>query len=463
MTYRNYIKESLTDTVGAGVKWSWEGLKYIWEYIDPSGISSWDELLDAIEKYKEDPEDPLNQGLLLIAVANALPNFGLIVFAASFVTGPGAAAGAPAGTVMAVPQLGSKVILKTIVKKGGPEAIKAAGNAIKTAIAKSPVIKGTAADLLARAGLERAEMKALGIEPVKGVKLVPREKIKGEKTVGEIDAMPEVKRNEYIGTFARTPLDKLTSEFTKGSNPHFNELLDKVKWNLGEKYSSVKGLEKWGEQSVEKTIPTTLRYILSNSDEKYINEFIKDIAANSGLSKDDVLKAIVNYAEKKFPGEAFKLPTISPTEAVKKIDDVTAKPIVPEVKSSAAPATPAATKTEPAAAVPPSIDTDTLGKAISKSLLDSFKDISGKFGKKAVVYTARGTALGAAYWQAKAQAIARAGWDVYKATGEVVGDMVKTATEQAKENKEYLKTQSKYPYPGRKAEDISDPIPQSPY
>ena len=104
-----------------GKKWEDDSSAWFWfKILDPTGISSYPDLLDAIVELRKRPEDVGPWAMLVLNIFLALPNFGLLALG-----------------VGGIGWAGLKGLAKTAVKAGDKEALKVAEKVLQ--MAKSDV------------------------------------------------------------------------------------------------------------------------------------------------------------------------------------------------------------------------------------------------------------------------------------------------------------------------------------
>lgn len=175
LIFENYIKskndifEEADDSNKSGVEKAWEWVKFVGKVLDPTGITSYPDVISSVKKYSED-QSVENLTFLVLNVFTALPNLGLL---AAGVGGVGWAA--------------LKAAAKTAIKTGGKEAapiatkilqliknskeLQYAFDKILDSLTKNEVITKTGSDIIKIAiregGVSRVSL-GKGVEEVLG-------------------------------------------------------------------------------------------------------------------------------------------------------------------------------------------------------------------------------------------------------------------------------------------------------
>ena len=291
-----------------------------WELVDPLGISSIDDAVEAYTNFSAAP-NPITGALWFVSLFCCTPNLGLFIGGAT-----GAAAGAPAAGVGAVPGaaagaiigggtwVGLKVAAKSAFKKllknpsktkkeaeeiagplisfvrktpGGPEAIVTTGEKIAELTGK-PLTK------------EGKETLTKMVGEGTGVKIEGTPKPK-EISGSEYMKMSDVEKAEFNKKFAATAEDAVTKRFKfKGDTTEseaFNKVYNQQKWFLGERLAKEgEDINKLSSKEVQKRV---IEYIADNPNDPLIEKGLKDIAKEMGSGSS--IDTVVTGLKKAYP------------------------------------------------------------------------------------------------------------------------------------------------------------------
>jgi len=299
----------------------------LWELIDPTGISSYDDAVEAYVKFRTNP-NVWHQGLWILSLFCCIPNLGLIAGA-----GVGGAAGAAGAGVGAIPgavgggivgggawisvKAGLKGLLKRAAKNpektakeieaavesvskfvrkvpGGPEAMVEAAE--KTATATGKTATKTEIDTIKKVFGEGTGVKVEG---------TPKPK---EISKAEYDALPSEKKAELHKAYAAKAEDLMASKFKfkgdKTNSPAFTELYDQQKYFLGERLAR-KG-EDINKLSPEEVRKKVIEYIVDNPNDALIEKGLKEVAKEVGSGAS--IETVINGVKKTFPDYKYYEP-----------------------------------------------------------------------------------------------------------------------------------------------------------
>lgn len=312
---RNQAGAAMRGVMGDGKTMVGQVGGLLWELIDPTGISSYDDAAEALIHYRKEPT-AFNWGIYLLNLFNCIPNIPLIASATATAVGAagagvGAVPGAVATGVTALGGVAAKGSVKAAIKFGKkhPEKVIKAVEALTEYSKKYPVVVETLHKLTKEFGGTADEVAKLekSIGPAPGIKIEGTPSPKGI-SFDEYKKLSSAEKAKVDAGFAKAATEA-TTELSKKikDEPVFKELVDKQKW-----YRSQEGKSDYG-------VPDTLKWIVSKSDDKEIAQALDTIAVKNGTTRENVLKAIQDA----HPDIKFSAPApVTPAAAVKGLEDL---------------------------------------------------------------------------------------------------------------------------------------------
>lgn len=351
-----------------------------WELVDPSGIASIDDAVEAYTNFSKAP-NPITGALWMLSLFCCVPNLGLFIGGSA-----GAAAGAPAAGVGAVPgaitggiigggmwvsvKAGVKTLLKRALKNPEKHAkeLEEMASTIGSFVRKTPggpEAIATTADRVA--DLTGKPLSEEGRETIT--------KMVGEGTGVKVDAAPKPKEISKAEYDAMSPEKK--AEFHKKSFAKAASIEDDIAKSLKDDgvFQSLVKDQKWNLSKAEGKdvgVEGAVKWIVHAPSDKLISDQLSIIASKHGATPEQVINGI----KKAYPDIKFA----EPKTAAAAIEDVAAKTAAKAatetgadvgVKAAAETSTKAASETTAKAAA------ETAEKAAAKEVTDSVSKQAG--------------------------------------------------------------------------------------
>lgn len=279
-------KGLLTGDAGKG-EYARKGLYTVWELIDPTGISSYDDCAEALLRWRQEPTK-WNEFLYWLNLFACIPNIGLAIAVGTAVTGIGAIAGSIVGAGWGAAKGGVKLIIKNAAKN--PKAVEqAAPGVIK--IMKSTPGGPEAADKITRelgGDVEQLDKVRKTFGEGTGVTLTGTPKPKELTGAEYMKLSPEEKAKYHGAAF------KASENFSKlNASDDFKTMVNNQIYYIGEKIARDKAAGKTVKDLTDQEkFETALKFIVKNVDDREVAGFLEKIQKATGLTPPQVAETI---------------------------------------------------------------------------------------------------------------------------------------------------------------------------